>query len=236
MLHETLEYLGIAFASSAVLIILSKIILQSLIRRPAEYYIAEEVHQEGLMLQAAGLGLANELETDFEGENIEGSDLIDEGISAEKMLMEQEEKRRQKAEAAKKLKESADAAAAARMMAEHPELAADLKPAEKPEPVSETEPEEVPVKKDRTKEYADIRKQLEAAYEASRGKADIPLTSTGKPRKPSMKMKKDELISIAKAMGIELPEKATKAVILDLIMSGQDKGTDGAGSDAHNDN
>jgi hypothetical protein len=50
----------------------------------------------------------------------------------------------------------------------------------------------------------------------------IPLTKSGRPRKPSMSMKKDELAAIAAHMGIELPPKATKAVILELIKE-QDK-------------
>ena len=47
--------------------------------------------------------------------------------------------------------------------------------------------------------------------------AGVPLTKSGRPRKPSMSMKKDELIAIAEWKGIKLPPKATKAVILELI-------------------
>ena len=42
-------------------------------------------------------------------------------------------------------------------------------------------------------------------------------------RKPSMKMKKSELIEAAEKMGIEIPEGATKKVILDLIYSKKKK-------------
>ena len=75
MLHETLEYLGIAFVSSALLIIMSKIILQALIRRPADYYDAEELRQEELMLSSAGISITKEHETNPEGEPIEESHL-----------------------------------------------------------------------------------------------------------------------------------------------------------------
>lgn len=75
MLHETLEYLGIAFISSVLLIIMSKIILQALIRRPADYYDAEELRQEELMLNAAGISITHEHETNPEGEPIEETHL-----------------------------------------------------------------------------------------------------------------------------------------------------------------
>lgn len=68
MLHETLEYLGIAFISSVLLIIMSKIILQALIRRPVDYYDAEELMEEELMLNAAGISMSEEHETNPEGE------------------------------------------------------------------------------------------------------------------------------------------------------------------------
>ena len=68
MLHETLEYLGIAFISSVLLIIMSKIILQALIRRPADYYNARELREEELMLNAGGISITSEHETNPEGE------------------------------------------------------------------------------------------------------------------------------------------------------------------------
>ena len=71
MLHETLEYLGIAFICSVLLIIMSKIILQALIRRPADYYNARELMEEELMLNAAGISITREHETNPEGEIIE---------------------------------------------------------------------------------------------------------------------------------------------------------------------
>ena len=42
-------------------------------------------------------------------------------------------------------------------------------------------------------------------------------------RKPSMKMKKAELIEAAEEMGIEIPEGATKKIILDLIYKKSEK-------------
>jgi hypothetical protein len=68
MIAETLEYFVIAFISSAVLIVLSKIILQNLIRRPADYYLAEELRQEEMMLNSAGFSITEEIETNPEGE------------------------------------------------------------------------------------------------------------------------------------------------------------------------
>jgi hypothetical protein len=75
MLLETLEYLGIAFISSVLLIIMSKIILQALIRRPADYYNARELREEELMLNAGGISITNEHETNPEGEIIEDKHL-----------------------------------------------------------------------------------------------------------------------------------------------------------------
>ena len=71
MLLETLEYLGIAFISSVLLIIMSKVILQALIRRPADYYNARELREEELMLNAGGISITKEHETNPEGEIIE---------------------------------------------------------------------------------------------------------------------------------------------------------------------
>lgn len=71
MLLETLEYLGIAFICSVILIIMSKIILQALIRRPADYYNARELRDEELMLNAGGISITKEHETNPEGEIIE---------------------------------------------------------------------------------------------------------------------------------------------------------------------
>ena len=75
MLIETLEYLGIAFICSVILIILSKIILQSLIRRPADYYDAQELLQEEMMLNDAGISITTEHDTNPEGEILEETHL-----------------------------------------------------------------------------------------------------------------------------------------------------------------
>ena len=71
MLLETFEYLGIAFICSVLLIIMSKIILQALIRRPVDYYNARELKEEELMLNAGGISITKEHETNPEGEIIE---------------------------------------------------------------------------------------------------------------------------------------------------------------------
>lgn len=86
MFMETIEYLLIAFISSAVLIVLSKIILQALIRRPEGYYRDEEFRQEALMLEAGGLSPRQEHETDPEGVNLEAETIIEEVEEAEEHL------------------------------------------------------------------------------------------------------------------------------------------------------
>jgi len=67
MFAETMLYLLIAMVSSALLIILSKIILQKLLRRPADYYDAEERRQEKLMLKETEVDVDDELATDYGG-------------------------------------------------------------------------------------------------------------------------------------------------------------------------
>lgn len=124
---EFLRYLGIAFVSSAVLIVLSKIVMQKILRRPADYYLKEEYRQEEFMLNAGGFSIRDEVETNPEGE------VTEEHVHAEPQLTK------------------------------------------------------------------------------------IPLTKSGRPRKPSMSMKKDELIAIAEYREIKLPADASKAVIFELI-------------------
>jgi len=68
MFIETIKYLLIAFVSSAILIFLSKIVLQATLRRPRDYYLSEELRQEELMLNSAGFSIRDELETTPEGE------------------------------------------------------------------------------------------------------------------------------------------------------------------------
>ncbi len=68
MLLEFFEYILIAFISSALLIFLSKVMMQKILRRPADYYLKEEYRQEELMLNAAGISLLDEHETGPEGE------------------------------------------------------------------------------------------------------------------------------------------------------------------------
>ena len=159
MTTEIMRYLGIAFASSVLLLVLSKIIMQAILRRPADYYLKEEYKQEEIMLNSAGFSITAEMETTPEGE------VTEEHIHVEPQIPKPEPE------------------------PEKPEVTEEEKPAEKP-----------------------------AAEEIPSG---VPLTKSGKPRKPSMSMKKDELIAIAEWKGIELPPEATKAVILELIESEQ---------------
>ena len=149
---EVLKYLGIAFISSALLIVLSKIVMQAILRRPADYYLKEEYRQEEQILNAGGFSIKDEMVTTPEGE------LTEEHVHVEPQIPEPEKR---------------------------PE------PVPRPAPAEEKKPERIP--------------------------AGVPLTKAGKPRKPSMNMRKDELIAIAEWKGIDLPPKATKAVILELI-------------------
>ena len=82
-----------------------------------------------------------------------------------------------------------------------------------PEPISEPAPEPKP--------EPEPVSQPEKKSGEETGKK-----SSGKPRrrKPSMKMNKAELISIATGMGIEITEKNTKKQILDLIYSKKSDG------------
>ena len=68
MTTEIMRYLGIAFASSVLLIVLSKIVMQFLFRRPADYYLKEEYRQEEIILNSAGFSIKDEVETTPEGE------------------------------------------------------------------------------------------------------------------------------------------------------------------------
>ncbi|MBR0399826.1 MAG: hypothetical protein IJH95_03295 [Mogibacterium sp.] len=164
MIKETLEYLLIAFISSAVLIVLSKIILQRLIRRPADYYLADELRQEELMLNSAGFSITEEIETNPEGEITEEHIDVTPQISVEEAL--------------------------------------DMNLIEK---------ERIP---ERFLEQEDAGHSSDAG--SASDKAAEPEKKGGS-RKPSMRMRKDELLAIAAQRGIELPEKATKKDILELL-------------------
>ena len=82
-------------------------------------------------------------------------------------------------------------------------------PAPEPEPVHEPEPE------------PELEPEPEPEVEPEPEPAP-PKKKTRK-RKPSMKMKKAELIEAAEEMGIEIPEGATKKIILDLIYEKSEK-------------
>ena len=250
MLTETLEYLGIAFISSVLLIIMSKIILQSLIRRPADYYDAEELRQEELMLNAGGISLAREHETTPEGEIMEETHLephLGAFVAAEPepIFTEIPQSVIESIEPAHIHEEIQD-----NELTPEPEAVSEPEPEPIPEPEPEPEPvirvkepkaaepsevgfrinarttrERKPIKRAGAKDpepkqeiasddkehrswdesYEDIRNSLEKAYTTS--------------RKPSMRMNKAELTEIARSKGLEVPEKYTKRMILDLIYS-----------------
>ena len=135
MLHETLEYLGIAFISSVLLIIMSKIILQALIRRPADYYNARELMEEELMLNAGGISITKEHETNPEGEIIEEKHLEaqlgdSEAAKPEEIMLEIPDAVAESIEVHKE--EEAEAA----------EPVPEPEPESEPEPIEEPEPEE----------------------------------------------------------------------------------------------
>ena len=180
MTTEFARYLGIAFASSALLIVLSKVILQFILRRPADYYLKEEYKQEERILNSAGFSINDEVETNPEGE------VTEEHIHVEPQIPEP-------------------------VPETHPVPEKTPDPAAVPMfeiPVSGTEPEPArPEPENLQPEKAETEKIP----------AGVPLTKSGKPRRPSMSMKKDELTAIAAWKGIALPSDATKAVILELI-------------------
>ena len=94
MLLEFLEYLLIAFVCSVILIFLSKVVLQALIRRPADYYLAEEYRQERLMLKAAGLTPFQEHHTDLQGDTLAAETITEEVAEAEEHLFVRRKKKK----------------------------------------------------------------------------------------------------------------------------------------------
>lgn len=211
MLEETLRYLGIAFVSSAALIVMSKIILQHLIRRPADYYNAAEIYQEEMMLNAAGFSITEEIETNPEGEltseTIDATPQIsvEEAVEMDLIELDRIPEKYIEAELSQPVIESE--------IAESDDITAD----------NADIPEEGETTDDADETFADIRKQLELAYERSLAEAaestvqaDDVSKKTRK-RLPSMRMRRDQLIEIAKSYEIEIPEDATKRIILGLI-------------------
>ena len=94
-----------------------------------------------------------------------------------------------------------------------PEVEPEPEPAPEPEPEPEVEPEPEPAPE------PEVEPEPEPAPEPE---PEPPKKKTRK-RKPSMKMKKAELIEAAEEMGIEIPEGATKKIILDLIYEKSEK-------------
>lgn len=190
MTTEILRYLGIAFASSVLLLVLSKVIMQFILRRPADYYLKEEYKQEELILNNAGFSINDEVETNPEGE------VTEEHVHVEPQLPKPEPIEIPVFEIPLSGTEQEPVA--------HPEI-------KKPEPV----PELITIP------FPEPEKPQPEKAETGKIPAGVPLTKAGKPRKPSMSMKKDELKAIADWKGVALPPDATKAVILELIESAE---------------
>ncbi len=117
-----------------------------------------------------------------------------------------------------------------------PEMKPEPEPEPEPETKSEPEPDRPPKKKSGRKPKKKTGKKSNANAQEKSGsqpeeKAEKKEEKSGKKpsgkprkRKPSMKMNKAELISIAAGMGIEISEKDTKKQILDLIYSKKSDG------------
>ena len=214
MTTEILRYLGIAFASSVLLLVLSKVIMQFILRRPADYYLKEEYKQEELILNNAGFSINDEVETNPEGE------VTEEHVHVEPQLPKPEPVTIPIPVKEKKEPET-----------EKPEPAPELITIPMFEiPVSGTEPDPVaqpeikkpePVPELITIPFPEPEKPQTEKQKDGEIPAGIPLSKTGRPRKPSMSMKKDELKAIADWKGIALPPDATKAAILELIESAE---------------
>lgn len=175
MLLETLEYLGIAFISSVLLIIMSKVILQALIRRPADYYNACELREEELMLNAGGISITNEHETNPEGEIIEEKHLEAqlgdvEAAEPEEIMLEVPDAI---AESIEVHKEQEEEVAEPEVIAEEAiEEAVEPEPEEEPaaeeaeaEPVEVTEPEPAVIAEEATEEAVEPEPEEEPAAE-----------------------------------------------------------------------
>lgn len=199
MTNEILRYLGIAFASSVLLLVLSKIIMQFILRRPADYYLKEEYKQEELILNNAGFSINDEVETNPEGE------VTEEHVHVEPQLPKPEPEPEPVPVPVKEIP-----------VFEIPVSGTDQEPVSQPEI---KKPEAVPELI--TIPFPEPEKPQPEKPEAGKIPAGVPLTKAGKPRKPSMSMKKDELKAIAAWKGIALPPEATKAVILELIESAE---------------
>ena len=223
MTTEILRYLGIAFASSVLLLVLSKVIMQFILRRPADYYLKEEYKQEELILNNAGFSINDEVETNPEGEVTEEHVHVEPQLPKPEPVPEPEP-------IPIPIPVPVPVKEIRAPESEKPEPAPELTTipmfeipvsGTKPEPVSEpvTIPMfEIPVSS--TKPVPAPGPQPEKS-ETGKIPAGVPLTKAGKPRKPSMSMKKDELKAIADWKGIALPPDATKAAILELIESAE---------------
>lgn len=151
---ETIEYFGIAFASAISLIVISKFLLPTIIRKPVDYYDADEMNEDRK--------LVDRMIKAIDGNSVTFKDL-DIKQEAEELPLTGEDM-----EQIRTMMESV-----------YHEMEPDI--------------------------YKELHKKIRKKRERK------------KSRKPSYKWKREELIEEANKMGIEIPEKATKSAILDLI-------------------
>lgn len=185
MLIGTLKYLGIAFISSVLLIILSKFVLQYLIRKPADYYgVSESRREKAISIRDL---LQPELPLAAANAAMEVQDYDD-------------------------IKEMLQAAYDEQMSTDG---LAKIPTAD----TAKTRKEPVPANKVKTAKEAISDEKSKTEEKTSPETKTVRKEKKPRPRpvKPSMKMRKDELIEAAAARGITVPSKATKREILDLI-------------------
>lgn len=232
MIIETLEYLGIAFVSSALLIVMSKIILQHLIRRPADYYLAEEYMQEELMLNRAGFSITDEIETNPEGEITDEHIHVTPKFPAEDAAADI---------AAKKPADVHETPAMTFGLPESSPVSPEMPAADDMHPVDEStdeggeipewfeDPGNVEFKSfDFDEETGSAEKSAKKTEKKNTEKKKpekkkTEKKKTGKSRNPSMKMRKDELLAMAAERGVKVFEKATKKDIIELLHKDREK-------------
>ncbi len=195
MLKEALIYFLIAFALCSVLIIISQLVLRNILKRPVDYY-----DNKSLSI----------------GEKTGTNDNAIESKPEPELKLEPESRPESVSEKEKKT-ELDDGNEVHENISEIPETIDEEPAVEEMYAEMETQITEQTAEQNESKEKneesnpfdkEDIRKQLEKAFDDKIKRV-----------KPSMKLKKAELKAIAEYRGIEVPSKATKQVILDLIKS-----------------
>lgn len=216
--------MGIAFAGAVALILLSKFIMPLFMKRPADYYYVNEPDDASFFddpVIAAEKKAESEDKAKLEAE--------------EEALRKAEEERLAKKEAARAArlaeakaaneamlaaKEAKKAKAAAKKAEEEAKKKAEAekKAAEEKKKADAEKKAEEEKKKARAEAYKRDAEQASFTLETKSGKKSrAKAEKTAKLRKPNMRMKKDELVELAHEYGIGLPEKVTKAQIIELI-------------------